>query len=285
MGYDYLILLVPLVLTAPLFFAGDLDMGGVIQAGASFGRVLGALSIIVHHFMLFSELSAGAQRLVTFDDVLNEHHLGYGENGIKTVIAEGVSVENLSIKTPDSSATIISNVNFELEQGGRLLIVGPSGVGKSTILKALAGQRKEEAGASQDRPADDVMFLPQTPYMPPGTLRSSFSTQDDGRHPAIANCWRFWKALNLEDLAKRNQGLDAEQDWDEGMSGGQHQRIAIARMLIARLKLAILDEATSGLDDENEERVYEMIRASGITAVSVAHRQADRQTSRLCSGD
>ncbi len=273
-GYDYLILLVPLIITAPLFFTGELDMGGIVQAGAAFGRVLGALSIIVHHFMLFSELSAGAQRLVSFDDVLNEHHNGLGESGIKTELAEGVTAENLSIQTPDGTATIISNVNFQLEKGERILIVGPSGVGKSTILKAVAGQRKRGSGRIARPAADDVMFLPQTPYMPPGTLREQLLYPGRQKAPCDRELLQLLKVLGLEDLAKRDGGFDAEQDWDEGMSGGQHQRIAIARMLIAKPKLAILDEATSGLDDENEERVYDLIRASGITAVSVAHRQA-----------
>ncbi len=271
-GYDYLILLVPLAITAPLFFSGALDMGGILQAGSSFGRVLGALSLIVHHFMLFSELSAGAQRLVSFDDVLNEHHNGYGENGIKTELAEGVLVKNLSVKSPDAKTTIISNVNFSLMKGARILIVGPSGVGKSTILKAVGGQRKAGSGRIARPAADDMMYLPQTPYMPPGSLREQLLYPGRRKAPSDQELLALLKALDLDDLSKRDGGLNADQDWDEGMSGGQHQRIAIARLLIAKPELAILDEATSGLDDENEERVYELLSASGITLVSVAHR-------------
>lgn len=271
-GYDYLILIVPLVMTAPLFFTGDLDMGGIAQAGSSFGRVLGALSVIVHQFMLFAELSAGSQRLVSFEDVLNEHHNGHDESGIQTELAEGVAVTNLSVKTPDAKTTIISDVNFCVKDGGRILIVGPSGVGKSTVLKAVAGQRRAGNGRVARPAADDVMYLPQTPYMPAGTLRQQILYPGRKKAPSDLELLALLDALGLEDLAKRDGGLDAEQDWDEGMSGGQQQRIAIARMLIAKPKLAILDEATSGLDDENEERVYDLIRTSGITAVSVAHR-------------
>ncbi len=272
-GYDYLILVVPLVITAPLFFAGHMDMGGIVQAGTSFGRVLGALSVFVSQIMLFAELSAGAKRLVSFEDVLNEHHQGRIEGGIKTEVSEGVEVKNLAVKTPCGNSTIISNVNFQVNPGERILIVGPSGIGKSTILKALAGQRKAGSGTVARPAADDVMYLPQAPYMPPGTLREQLLYPGRKKAPGDRELLALLNVLGLGDLAQREGGLDAEQNWEEGMSGGQHQRIAIARALIARPKLLILDEATSGLDEENEALVYELISASGITTVSVAHRE------------
>lgn len=272
-GYDYLILVVPLAMTAPLFFSGDLDMGGVTQAGAAFGRVLGALSIIVHQFMLIAELSAGSQRLVSFEDVLNEHHADRGDNGIRTEIGEGLTAENLSVKTPDGKATIISNISFSLNPGQMLLLRGPSGIGKSTVLKALAGLRKTGSGRVTRPDPEEVMYLPQSPYMPEGTLREQLLYPYRVPAPSDEELIELLKKLDLECVVQREGGLDAVQDWYEAMSGGQHQRIAIARVLITNPKLIILDEATSGLDDENEELVYEIIRATGITTVSVAHRR------------
>jgi putative ATP-binding cassette transporter len=272
-GYDYFILVVPLLITAPLYFAGEMDWGAMGQAASSFGRVLGALSVIVHTYMLFAELNAGAQRLVSFDDVLNEYEAGYGESGIETVVSEGASVSDLAVNTPDGKTTIIKGVNFAVKPGQSMLIVGPSGIGKSTVLKALAGLRKGGSGQVARPDTDAVMYLPQKPYMTPGTLRDQLLYPGRGEAPSDEELLALLNALGLDDLAKREGGLDAEQDWDEGTSGGQQQRIAIARMLIAKPKLAILDEATSGLDAGNERRAYQLIRNSGITTVSVAHRE------------
>ena len=271
-GYDYLILVVPLAMVAPLYFSGALDMGGVGQAGASFGRVLGALSIIVHQFMLIAELSAGSQRLVSFEDVLNEHHANTGDKGIKSEIGQGITAENLCVKTPDGKITIFSNVNFSMAPGQMLLLYGPSGIGKSTVLKALAGLRKTGSGRVLRPDPEEVMYLPQSPYMPEGTLREQLLYPYRVQPPSDEELIALLKKLDLECLVNREGGLDAVQDWDDAMSGGQHQRIAIARLLITKPKLAILDEATAGLDDENEEHVYKLIKASGITTVSVAHR-------------
>jgi len=272
-GYDYFILVVPMLITAPMYFAGEMDWGMMGQAASSFGRVLGSLSVIVHTYMLFAELNAGAHRLVSFDDVLNEYQSGYGESGIETVVSEGVSVSNLAVNTPDGKTTIIKNVNFSVKPGDRMLIVGPSGIGKSTVLKAVAGMRKGGSGVVARPDADDVMYLPQKPYMFPGTLREQFLYPGRSQPPSDKELLGLMNALGLDELINREGGLDAEQDWNEGMSGGQQQRVAIARLLINKPKLSILDEATSGLDAENERRAYALIRDSGITTVSVAHRE------------
>lgn len=272
-GYDYFILVVPLAISVPMFFAGEIEMGVITQACGAFGRVLGSLSVIVHHFVLLADLRSGAKRLIEFDDVLNDHYETNPQCGVEHVIADGIVVSDLEVRLPDSERAILSNVNFQLQAGERLMIVGPSGIGKTSLLKALAGLTQKCNGSIARPDAEDVMFLPQAPYMPLGTLRDQLLYPNKVKPPKDSELLELLKALDLEEVANREGGLDAIQDWGMQLSGGQKQRIALARALIARPKLLIADEPTGALDAINERRYFELLRNAGITSASVVHQE------------
>ncbi|MCL4683048.1 MAG: ATP-binding cassette domain-containing protein, partial [Rhodocyclaceae bacterium] len=167
-----------------------------------------------------------------------------------------------------------------------LLIVGESGSGKSSLLRAVAGLWYCGSGRIVRPRPEDILFLPQQPYMILGTLRSQLLYPHQERPVPDAELLRLLERVNLPDVAERFGGLDAERDWEKVLSIGEQQRLAFARVLLTRPRYVMLDEATSALDAANEESLYRQLAAMQTTLVSVAHRASilkyHKQVLELC---
>ncbi len=194
-----------------------------------------------------------------------------GRARIEMVEASGVAFAGLCVRTPDESKTIISGLSADASALNPLLIRGPSGVGKTSLLRALAGLWREGSGTIRRPPFSEVMFLPQRPYMILGSLREQLTYPRD-KLATDAELQAVLSQVNLADLPARFGGLDAQMHWADVISPGEQQRLAFARLLLNRPDYAFLDEATSALDPDNEERVYEQLRRSGIQFLSAGHR-------------
>ncbi|RPH58756.1 MAG: ATP-binding cassette domain-containing protein, partial [Burkholderiales bacterium] len=155
-----------------------------------------------------------------------------------------------------------------------LMIVGDSGGGKSSLLRAIGGLWDAGAGRIVRPGPEEMMFLPQQPYMVLGSLRSQLLYPDRARQVSDEELYRLLERVNLPDLAQHFGGLDAELDWAKVLSIGEQQRLAFARVLLARPRYVMLDEATSALDVGNEEGLYRELAATSTTPVSVSHRPA-----------
>ena len=169
---------------------------------------------------------------------------------------------------------LIKELTLSLKPGDALLITGDSGCGKSSLLRAIAGLWRTGTGVIHHPPLDDIFFLPQQPYMQYGTLRSQLIYPSAKSSLGDERLLQILEEVHLAPLADRVGGLDAVHDWAKLLSVGEQQRLAFGRVLVRQPGMVILDEATSALDSSNENSLYERLRASGTTLISIAHRAA-----------
>ncbi len=272
-GYEYIILVLPVVIMAPLYFAGQIKFGFVTQAEGAFVQVLGALSIIVSQFEQLTGFVAGITRLETFSDALEPKESGAGGKArIETREEPGLELQKVTLKTPDDHKTLTCDLSIKTEPGKGLLITGVSGIGKSSLMRAIAGLWETGDGMIIRPPLNEMLFLPQRPYMVIGSLRDQLLYPHTEKDMADKELHLALEKVNLGDLPERVGGLDAEFDWGQLLSLGEQQRLAFARLLLTKPGYALLDEATSALDEVNEANLYNDLKDMGVTWISVGHR-------------
>ncbi|WP_017296621.1 ABC transporter ATP-binding protein/permease [Nodosilinea nodulosa] len=193
---------------------------------------------------------------------------------IAIATANSLSLEDFTLQTPNYQRTLVKDLSIQVPDHSGLLIVGPSGCGKSSLLRAIAGLWHSGSGTIHRPALDNILFLPQRPYMILGTLREQLlypHTQQNVEDSALQTAL---ETVNLANLAERFGGFDAIEEWGDVLSLGEQQRLTFARILLNQPDFAILDEATSALDLANEAKLYEHLRHSGTTYVSVGHRES-----------
>merc|ERR1711900_115942 len=200
--------------------------------------------------------------------------------GVQTITASSdrnLVIKDLTIAIPNTGHAVVENLSFTLQPGTSLLVTGSSGVGKSSLLRAICGLWKAQAG-SISVPNENVMFLPQMPYIPEiplesNTLKAQLTFPKVYQSINRAEVKAMLRDLNLSHLMTHDQGIHTTEDWRNLLSGGERQRVALARLLLAKPAIAFLDEATSALDDPNERQIYQKLQSSGAVYVSVSHKR------------
>ena len=280
-GYDYLLPLIPVLALAPAFFAGTVEFGKITQASAAFITLRASFSIIIDQFNSLSSFAAVVERLGEYleaargrpasDGRVEAFSVGEGGPMIETVEAARLAIERLTLYTPDRRRILVRDLSLELTTAGHLLIVGESGVGKTSMLRAIAGLWRSGSGRIVRPPLSELMFVPQRPHMIAGSLRDQLGYPHAGavtEEQLIATL----KLVSLDSLPRRIGGLDAHVKWEDLLSLGEQQQIAFARLLVNRPAYAFLDEATSALDTSREEALYGCLTSAGMRIVSVGDR-------------
>ena len=278
-GFNQLALVLPSVVLAQAVLSGEMEVGRAVQATGAFAAVLGSVALIVDNFESLSRFVAGVDRLQALSTwVLSkpafEPNVDDKHPQIQTQLGEQLALDSLTLYTPQYERVLIKDLTLKLKPGDALLITGDSGCGKSSLLRAIAGLWRAGTGVVQHPPLDEVFFLPQQPYMQLGTLRSQLIYPSTDTSLSDDHLLEVLEEVHLAELADRVGGLDAVNDWDKLLSVGEQQRLAFGRVLVRQPRIVILDEATSALDSGNEAALYEGLRASGTTVVSIAHRPA-----------
>jgi vitamin B12/bleomycin/antimicrobial peptide transport system ATP-binding/permease protein len=289
-AYEFLPFILPAIVVAPGIFAGELEVGKVTEAQGAFIRVFFSLNLIVARFQSLTTFGAGVERLHTFLESLTTSHIpneqadGVAQTTIETeestiestdpITEPQLELENITLQTPNYQRTLIENLSLKLPIGQGLLVRGPSGCGKSSLLRAIVGLWDAGSGKIIRPPLTQMLFLPQRPYMVLGTLRDQMLYPHMNQAITEADLSETLIKVNLADLATQHGGFDTEQNWAQVLSLGEQQRLIFARLLLDRPRYAILDEATSALDAQNEQQLYELLQASGMTYLSVGHRES-----------
>lgn len=273
-GYGQLAIIFPYLVTAPRFFAGAITLGVVMQTAQAFGQVQSALSFFIDNYTNVAELRAVMDRLKGLQTAIDEKP---PEN--ITVSPEAgradIGTSGLDLALP-TGQTLLRDLDLTLPKGTWTLISGASGSGKSTLFRAMAGIWPFGRGRVLIPAGARVLFLPQKPYIPIATLRDAVKYPDDHSTANDAEIVQALEAARLGHLAGR---LDEEAHWSNILSGGEQQRLAIARALVFKPDWLFLDEATASLDEANEAAVYGVLkeRLPQTTVISIGHRPSLRQ--------
>jgi len=273
-SYSQLAIIFPYVVTAPRFFAGVITFGVMTQTASAFGQVQSALSFFIDNYTSLAELRAVMDRLKGLQAASDARPATAIE-----VVSEGgrtdLGTAGLTLGLPNGQA-LLSDATFVLPHGRSTLITGVSGSGKSTLFRALAGIWPFGKGQVRVPAGARVLFLPQKPYIPIGTLRDAVKYPDEHSTATDAEIIAALEAARLGHLSGR---LDEVAHWTNTLSGGEQQRVAIARALVFKPDWLFLDEATASLDEGMEAAIYDALkqRLPATTMISIGHKPSLRQ--------
>lgn len=275
-GFNQISVIIPLLAALPMYLGKKIQIGGIMQITTAFARVQDSMSFIVTAYTTIAAWRAVVLRLTKFLDNIDKAEQAYAEQKDFTIDKHAQNTiigQNLQVET-QTGDVLFKNYHIEFQAGKRYLIRGPSGIGKSTLIKVIAGIWPFAKGVVKLPNNKKIMYLPQRSYLPLGSLREillfpqTTSASDDQL--------QYW--LQEVGLAKLIDQLDTVKNWSEILSLGEQQKVAFIRLFLCQPDWIFLDESTSSLDMENEKRLYQLLveKLPNSTIISVAHRESVR---------
>jgi vitamin B12/bleomycin/antimicrobial peptide transport system ATP-binding/permease protein len=264
---------IPYIIVAPYFFLGKITLGQMTQTAGAFGRVESALTFFIARYQSLASYKAVVERLTTFRSAIDEaRRLGTKPPRIERTqhFGRDLVLRDLVLDLPDGREIVCVD-RLTIDAGATTLVSGPSGSGKSTLFRAISGIWPYGRGTIDCPAGATIMLLPQQPYVPSGTLKTAVA------YPSVEGAYSdeaIRQALELARLAPLALEIDSEDNWSQRLSGGEQQRLAIARAILDKPDWLFLDEATSALDEKLEAEIYRMLTKvlPDATIVSIGHR-------------
>lgn len=272
-GYNQISVILPLAVALPNYFNKVFKLGGLMQTLSAFGKIQDALSFIVNSYTTIAEWQAVMRRLLTFLNHINEVEQDAVRNNHFTYITNNANkmvVQDVAIFTPNNEK-ILQHVSQEFIHGRHYWVKGDSGIGKSTLVRAIAGIWPYGAGTISLPRDQKIMYIPQRSYMPLGTLQEALLFPDQVAPASVVELIKLLKACDLPNLVNE---LDHATLWSEHLSPGELQRIAFVRVLLHKPDWVVLDESTSALDLAHEQALYKLLKEllPHCSLISVGHR-------------
>jgi putative ATP-binding cassette transporter len=273
-AYSQISIVFPYVVVSPAYFAGKMQLGGLMQTASAFNSVQTALSFFINVYRSLAEWRSVIQRLDGFSLAVAAAQAAARTPPVIDVDAAGdgraVELNNVAVNLPNGTPLVASD-NVKMPRGEPVLLTGPSGSGKSTLFRAIAGIWPFGSGRIVVPKDARLMMLPQRPYFPVGPLAAAVSYPAE---PGTYDRERVAEAISAVGLPALAQRLDEEGHWNRMLSLGEQQRLGIARALLQKPDFLFLDEATASLDEPSEAVLYRLIqeRLPDATVVSIGHR-------------
>jgi putative ATP-binding cassette transporter len=271
--YGQLAIIFPYIVVSPRFFSGQIPLGAIFQTASAFGQVQGSLSWFINAYTDFATWKATVDRLIGFSEGLSQvREESKRAQGQRVEEGDAISLDHLAVEKPDGGV-LLEDTSLQLKRGEDALVTGPSGTGKSTLFRSLAGIWPYWKGRIRLPKGARLLFLPQKPYLPIGTLKHVASYPDDASRFSDEEAIESLKAVGLGQLSG---DLQRQENWAQVLSGGEQQRLAFARALLNKPDWLFLDEATASLPEEDQESLYQLLkeRLPATTLVSIAHRSS-----------
>jgi putative ATP-binding cassette transporter len=270
-GYNYMIQIIPALIVAPLFIAGDVEFGVITQSAMAFAHLLGAFSLVVTQFQVISSYAAVLARLSTLVEAMQRTPGGEGA-GIEVVEADGrLAYERVTLRAPRDGRILLQDLSVTVPAGSRLLIRGHDVAAQAALFRATAGMWDSGEGRIMRPGLDDVAFLPERPYLARGTLHDALTAS--GRRSAASDdqVRAALRALGIEEIVARAGGLHVERDWDDLLSLREQELVSVARVLLSGPRFVLLERIGNTLDADEIAAVLGAFSERGIAYVAVGN--------------
>jgi putative ATP-binding cassette transporter len=287
-GYGQAAVVFPMLVASPRYFSGAIQLGELMQISSAFGQVQESLSWFITNYSRLASWQATTLRLTSFQDQMQaieterttqtidaQENLPAIDSNISDLGTPGLkqfTTPLLTISLPND-VVLLDHVSFQVKAGDRVLIRGPSGCGKSTLLRVFAGIWPYVHPNLHIALPEGTVFMPQRPYFPQGKLRDALTYPQTHAQHSDAVLQQALINVHLPHLIEK---LEEEGHWTQQLSGGEQQRLSMARVFLKQARWVFADEATSALDEALEQAMYEkllaMVSTNNGALVSVAHR-------------
>ncbi|MCF0263864.1 ATP-binding cassette domain-containing protein [Acinetobacter guillouiae] len=275
---DQVIIIIPVIMLTPLYFNNKISFGTLGQGIAATALTFSAFNMLSGLVAGLSDLAPNVVRLSEIieklNQIKNQSSKEHRKEHFKIIPSNILKLENVSIKTPKGDLPLVKNLNLEIHPQHHYVIIGQTGIGKSSLLRVLAGLWNNGTGTLYQIPDEDYLFLPQRPYVTEGTLRSQIIYPQLDTNLSDEQLQKILEQVQLGDLTEKQGDLDTYNNWGRILSLGEQQRLGFARVLIHKSKYIFLDEATSAVDKNTEQLLYETLLQSGVTLISICHKQS-----------
>ena len=270
-GYNYFIQIIPAFIIAPLFMRGEVEFGVITQATMAFATLLGAFSLVVTQFQSISAFAAVTARLHVLSEALDRvHQVKYSGITIEEQ-PDRVAYEQVTIQAADKSSVLIANLNLEIRRGSRWIVSGEDDAANIALFRVTAGLWECGAGKVVRPGLEEIMFLPERPYLSPGTLRDVLLRTGKEAVMADSEIIAVLRKLDLVETVEHAGGLGADKDWDEAFSISEQHLLSIARLLLARPAFVFLDRPGSSLPTAKIAAILDMLTAQNIGVVVLSN--------------
>jgi putative ATP-binding cassette transporter len=271
-GYTQIAIIFPFIVVSPLYFSSAIELGGLMQIAAAFGTVQTAMSFFINAYGTLAEWKSVVNRLTGFEAVMSEAERleAHGPAIAPKAGATALSVNDLRVDLPDGREVVHAD-KLTIEPADRVLVTGPTGSGKTTLFRALSGAWPFGAGEIAVPADSSLLVLPQHAYLPLGSLKVGLSYPQAEGVFTDAELGEALRSVGLDYLVDK---LDVADQWANKLSGGEQQRIGIARALLQKPDWLLLDEATAALDEASEAKLYHLImeKLPKTAILSIGHR-------------
>ena len=267
-GYNWLIQIIPALIVAPAFIRGTIDFGAITQSAIAFSALVAAFSLIVTQFQSLSNFAAVLGRLSSMMEAVEQSQATTSPS-IETVEAEGrLAYERLTIHASANGRPLVKDLSVSIPFGTRVLLTGPNQAARLALFRATAGISTPGTGRIVRPAGDDIFFLTQRPYLPPGTLREVLGTAGHPDRVSDDRILALLRELDLELVAAQATGLDTKQDWGTLLSLRDQQLLAFIHVVLAGPRFIFLDRADAALDGDQVRKILNMLTARSITYIN-----------------
>ncbi|MGR9353574.1 ABC transporter ATP-binding protein/permease [Rhizobium leguminosarum] len=269
-GYNWLIQIIPALIIAPAYLRGDIDFGVITQSGAAFAMLVGAFSLIITQFQSISTFAAVVARLSSLMEAIEQVRAPAG-SGIAIVEEKGrLAYETLTLLSSASEVPVVKDLSVSIPIGMRVLITGPAQAARVALFRATAGISFKGSGRIIRPGPDDILFLPQRPYLPTSTLHQILVRNVRSSKIPDDRIIQLLHELNLERVLAQAGGLDAEKDWEKLLSLQEQQLLALVNILLAAPQFVFLDRIDTTLGLEQLPRILQILSENSITCINNA---------------